>query len=50
MKDDNRIENLETMDNSTHKMEHKDILKELRALRLENERLRFLLAMSQKSG
>lgn len=50
IKNDNRIENLEAMDNSTHKMEHKEILKELRALRKENEDLKLLLATFQKNG
>ena len=50
VKHDNRPENLEALDNSTHKREHKEILRELRALRAENDRLRYLLAMYLPAG
>lgn len=50
IKSDNRPENLEALDNSTHKREHKAILAELRTLRAENERLRSLLGMSPPAG
>jgi hypothetical protein len=50
LKADNRPENLEALDGSTHKMEHKAILAELRALRAENERLRSLLATYRPAG
>ena len=50
IKHDNRPENLEALTNSTHKMEHKEILRELRALRYENERLRSLLATYLPAG
>jgi hypothetical protein len=50
IKSDNRPENLEALDHSTHKMEHKAILAELRALRAENERLRSLLATFLPAG
>jgi len=50
IKDDNRIENLEAMDNSTHKKEHTEVLRELRALRAENERLKLQLATYRSRG
>jgi len=50
VKDDNRIENLELLDNSSHAKKHKEIIRELRALRKENEELRSLLAIYQKDG
>ena len=55
VKTDNRIENLELLDDATHKREHKRIDRELRALRAENERLREALSkcscgMSLASG
>lgn len=50
IKADNRRANLEALDHSTHKREHRAILAELRALRAENERLRSLLAMYHPAG
>lgn len=50
VKDDNRPENLELMDHATHKRKHQAIVKELRALRRENERLRSLLATYLPAG
>lgn len=44
VKTDNRLRNLELSDNATHKREHWKILRELRALRAENERLRAALS------
>jgi len=50
VKADNRPENLELVDNPTHKREHWKILKELQELRRENERLRSLLATYLPDG
>ena len=50
IKHDNRPENLELMDAATHKMEHQAVVKELRKMRAENERLRCLLAMYLPDG
>ena len=47
VKSDNRIENLELHDEATHKQEHQAIVRELRQLRVENERLRFELSRLQ---
>lgn len=44
VKDDNRPENLTLMDNAAHKMEHHAVIREMRALRRENELLRYWLA------
>jgi len=40
VKDDNRLENLELMNKCTHKMTHRQVLRELQALRRENETLK----------
>jgi hypothetical protein len=50
VKDDNRIENLEPLDNSTHTAEHKAIIKELRQLRMENELLRLEIEKLKQVG
>jgi hypothetical protein len=50
IKSDNRLENLELMDDATHKREHQSVIKELRALRAENERLKLLLMSYQSDG
>jgi len=50
IKDDNRIENLEMESVSAHGKTHRRVMRELRDLRTENERLRSLLATYQKSG
>lgn len=50
VKDDNRPENLELHDNATHKREHWEILRELRALRRENEGLRLELQKYRTAG
>ena len=50
VKTDNRPENLALMDHSDHKKDYQALLKELRRLRLENERLRSLLPTSLASG
>ena len=39
VKDDNRLENLQLHEHSEHKKEHWRVMRELRRLRLENERL-----------
>jgi hypothetical protein len=49
-KDDNRLRTLELHDNATHKQTHQSIMRELRALRRENERLRSLLATYLPDG
>ena len=51
VKDDNRIENLELhASNRSHTIRHKELMAELSRLRVENERLRFLLATCRESG
>jgi len=50
VKDDNRLENLEMHDNATHKRDHQAILRELRALRHENELLKLELQRYRTAG
>lgn len=50
IKSDNRLTNLETLDNATHKREHTEILRELRAARAEIDRLKHVQARSRKRG
>lgn len=50
VKSDNRIRNLELSDNATHKRDHVAIVRELRKLRRENERLKSELRKFLSAG
>jgi hypothetical protein len=50
VKADNRLSNLELTDNATHKRSHAAILRELRSLRRENERLRSALRVFRRAS
>lgn len=43
IKTDNRIENLSLETNSTHRIKHTDVMRELKALRKENQDLKLML-------
>jgi hypothetical protein len=45
IKDDNRLENLTVMDLSTHSLEHREILREMSKIMIENGKLRSELAI-----
>lgn len=49
-KSDNRPENLEILDNSTHSRSYQRLLNEVKRLRQENERLKSLLVTYRKDG